>query len=146
MYGRCVIKPPDATPATSALLAELIGAAVAREAVAVVEGGASVCEALIDCGYDHIMFTGGGSIGKLVMARAAATLTPGPRPMYRTRGLRLRAAALLTCRVRSSFRAVTLELGGKNPVMIDEMDDEGGRSHGSHSARTPTASRALSSH
>lgn len=49
---------------------------------------------LIDFGFDHIMFTGGTSIGRLVMARAARTLTP-----------------------------VTLELGGKNPVMIDEMSD-----------------------
>lgn len=90
----CVIKPPDAAAATSKLLLELITAKMAPEAVMVVEGGASETGALIDFGFDHIMFTGGTSIGKIIMARAAKTLTP-----------------------------VTLELGGKNPVFIDEMDD-----------------------
>jgi len=90
----CVIKPPDATPRTSALLAELVRGALPPEAVTVVQGGASVCESLIDFGFDHIMFTGGTAIGRLVMARAAQTLTP-----------------------------VTLELGGKNPVMVDAMPD-----------------------
>merc|ERR1711865_568742 len=90
----CVIKPPEHCPKTSALLVELIGGALAPEAVTVVEGGPEVCEGLIDLGFDHIMFTGGTEIGKLVMARAARTLTP-----------------------------VTLELGGKNPVMIDSMGD-----------------------
>lgn len=90
----CVIKPPEATPKTSELLASLVAAALAPEAVTVVQGDAAVGEALIDLGFDHIMFTGGTSIGRLVMARAARTLTP-----------------------------VTLELGGKNPVLIDVMDD-----------------------
>lgn len=90
----CMIKPPEAAPKTSALLSELIAAALAPEAVTVVQGGPAVSEGLIDLGFDHIMFTGGTAIGKLVMARAANTLTP-----------------------------VTLELGGKNPVMVDEMDD-----------------------
>ena len=90
----CVIKPPEATPATSALLAEIVAASVAPEAVTVIQGGPDMSESLIDLGFDHIMFTGGTSIGKLVMARAARTLTP-----------------------------VTLELGGKNPTVIDEMDD-----------------------
>ena len=49
---------------------------------------------MIDLGFDHIMFTGGSATGRLVMARAARTLTP-----------------------------VTLELGGKNPLFIDQMDD-----------------------
>ena len=90
----CIIKPPDATQRTSSLLAELVATSMAPEAVTVIEGGADVCERLIDMGFDHIMFTGGTAIGRLVMARAAKTLTP-----------------------------VTLELGGKNPVCIDEMDD-----------------------
>jgi len=90
----CVIKPPEAAPASSALLKKLVSEAMSPEAVIVVEGGPEVCEGLIDLGFDHIMFTGGTAIGKLVMERAAKTLTP-----------------------------VTLELGGKNPVFIDEMDD-----------------------
>jgi len=90
----CVIKPPDSCPATSRLLKEIISNSLSPEAVAVVEGGPDVVNGLIDTGFDHIMFTGGTSIGRLIMARAARTLTP-----------------------------VTLELGGKNPVMIDTMDD-----------------------
>eukprot|EP00928_Gymnodinium_smaydae_P036477 TRINITY_DN25491_c0_g4_i1.p1 TRINITY_DN25491_c0_g4~~TRINITY_DN25491_c0_g4_i1.p1 ORF type:complete len:496 (+),score=78.88 TRINITY_DN25491_c0_g4_i1:57-1490(+) len=91
----CVIKPPDAAPKTSKLLRELIAASLPAEAVTVIEGGAAVSEGLIDLGFDHIMFTGGTAIGRLVMQRAAKTLTP-----------------------------VTLELGGKNPVFIDAMDDD----------------------
>ena len=72
----CVIKPPDAAPKTSALLQEVIAAALAPGAVTVVQGDASVSEALIDLSFDHIMFTGGTAIGRLVMARAARTLTP----------------------------------------------------------------------
>lgn len=90
----CVIKPPDAAASVSKLLAELVAQKLSPEAVTVVEGGAPETGALIDLGFDHIMFTGGTSIGKIIMARAAKTLTP-----------------------------VTLELGGKNPVFIDEMDD-----------------------
>merc|ERR1719356_822439 len=67
---------------------------MAPEAVTVVEGGPDVVNSLIDLGFDHIMFTGGTAIGKLIMARASQTLTP-----------------------------VTLELGGKNPVLVDEMDE-----------------------
>jgi aldehyde dehydrogenase (NAD+) len=91
----CIIKPSEVTSATSALIADLIAAKMDPSAVTVVQGGSEVVEGLIDLGFDHIMFTGGPSIGKLIMARAAKTLTP-----------------------------VTLELGGKNPVCIDEMNDE----------------------
>jgi len=91
----CVIKPSEIAPKTAALLKELIAEKLKPEVLTVIEGGAEVCEGLIDLGFDHIMFTGGPSIGKLVMARAAKTLTP-----------------------------VTLELGGKNPVLIDHMGEE----------------------
>jgi len=90
----CVIKPADAAPATSKLLREVIAEAMSPEVVTVVEGDALVVGALIDLAFDHIMFTGGTAIGRIIMERAAKTLTP-----------------------------VTLELGGKNPVFIDEMDD-----------------------
>lgn len=90
----CVIKPPEGAPATSKLIKDLVASVMPPTAVYVVEGGPDVCTALIDLAFDHIMFTGGTSIGKIVMQRAARHLTP-----------------------------VTLELGGKNPVFIDEMDD-----------------------
>uniref|UniRef100_A0A7S2GK63 Aldehyde dehydrogenase n=1 Tax=Octactis speculum TaxID=3111310 RepID=A0A7S2GK63_9STRA len=91
----CVIKPSETTPATAALLREVIAEKMSPSVMTVVEGGPTVSEGLIDLGFDHIMFTGGPAIAKLVMARAAKTLTP-----------------------------VTLELGGKNPVLVDEMDDD----------------------
>merc|ERR1711871_20558 len=91
----CFIKPSEAAPATSALLRELIAGTMSPDVVTVVEGGPEVSEGLIDLGFDHIMFTGGPVVAKLVMARAAKTLTP-----------------------------VTLELGGKNPCFVDEMNDD----------------------
>jgi aldehyde dehydrogenase (NAD+) len=90
----CVIKPPESCPVTSKLIRELVEQNLAPEAVTVVEGGPDVVNGLIDLDFDHIMFTGGSSVGKLIMARAAHTLTP-----------------------------VTLELGGKNPAFIDKMDE-----------------------
>lgn len=93
--GDCVVvKPSEHAPATSALLAELIPAYLDPEAVAVVEGGADETLALIDQGLDHILFTGGPRVGRAVMEAAAAHLTP-----------------------------VTLELGGKCPVIVTRRTD-----------------------
>lgn len=88
--GNCaVIKPSELAPATSALLAQLLPLYVDPEAVRVVEGDASVTQELLAAGFDHALFTGGTEIGKKIMAAAAPTLTP-----------------------------VTLELGGKSPVIV----------------------------
>ncbi|MDY7103376.1 MAG: aldehyde dehydrogenase family protein [Actinomycetota bacterium] len=88
--GNCVVvKPSEHTPATSALLARLIPEYLDSDAVAVVEGAADETKALIDTGLDHILFTGGTAIGRAVMEAAAPHLTP-----------------------------VTLELGGKCPVIV----------------------------
>lgn len=88
--GNCaVIKPSELAPATSALLARLLPQYVDPEAVRVVEGDASVTQELLAAGFDHALFTGGTEIGKKIMAAAAPTLTP-----------------------------VTLELGGKSPVIV----------------------------
>ncbi|TAM65667.1 aldehyde dehydrogenase family protein [Mycobacterium sp.] len=88
--GNCaVIKPSELAPATSALLARLLPQYVDPEAVRVVEGDASVTQELLAAGFDHVLFTGGTEIGKKIMAAAAPTLTP-----------------------------VTLELGGKSPVIV----------------------------
>ena len=88
--GNCaVIKPSELAPATSALLARLLPQYVDAEAVRVVEGGAATTQELLAAGFDHVLFTGGTEVGKKIMAAAAPTLTP-----------------------------VTLELGGKSPVIV----------------------------
>ena len=88
--GNCaVLKPSENTPACSALLARLVPEYLDDEAVVVVEGAADATQELLDQAFDHCFFTGSPEVGKLVMAGAAKHLTP-----------------------------VTLELGGKSPVII----------------------------
>jgi aldehyde dehydrogenase (NAD+) len=88
--GNCaVVKPSELAPATSALLARLVPQYVDPEAVRVVEGDAAITQGLLAAGFDHVLFTGGTEVGKKIMAAAAPTLTP-----------------------------VTLELGGKSPVIV----------------------------
>lgn len=84
-----VLKPSEVAPATSALLGRLLPEYVDREAVIVVEGDGATTQELLALGFDHAFFTGGTEIGKKIMVAAAATLTP-----------------------------VTLELGGKSPVIV----------------------------
>jgi aldehyde dehydrogenase (NAD+) len=88
--GNCaVLKPSELAPATSALLARLVPQYLDGEAVRVVEGDGQTTQDLLAQGFDHALFTGGTAIGKKIMAAAAPTLTP-----------------------------VTLELGGKSPVVV----------------------------
>ena len=88
--GNCaVVKPSELAPATSRVLAQLVPEYLDHEAICVVEGDANVTQALLAEGFDHALFTGGTAVGKKIMAAAAPTLTP-----------------------------VTLELGGKSPVIV----------------------------
>jgi aldehyde dehydrogenase (NAD+) len=88
--GNCaILKPSEHTPACSAVLAKLVPQYLDPEAVAVIEGAADSTQGLLDQALDHCFFTGGPEIGKAVMAGAAKHLTP-----------------------------VTLELGGKSPVIV----------------------------
>ena len=84
-----VLKPSEHAPATSALIAELIAAAFPPNTVQVVEGDGTVAQALLQERFDHIFFTGGERVGRLVMEAASRHLTP-----------------------------VTLELGGKSPAVV----------------------------
>lgn len=84
-----VVKPSELAPATSALLARLVAASCAPDLVAVVEGGVETSTELLALPFDHIFFTGSPAIGRVVMAAAAKTLA-----------------------------SVTLELGGKSPVIV----------------------------
>lgn len=87
--NHAMIKMPEATPATSALLADIIAETFSPEHVTVVNGGPATAAAFSALPFDHLLFTGAGSIGKQVMRAAAENLTP-----------------------------VTLELGGKSPVIV----------------------------
>jgi aldehyde dehydrogenase (NAD+) len=88
--GNCVvIKPSELAPATSALLARLVPQYMDGDCVKVVEGAVAETTALLELPFDHILYTGNGNIGRIVMAAAAKHLTP-----------------------------VTLELGGKSPCVV----------------------------
>ena len=89
-----VLKPSELSPATSEALALLLPRYVDPEATQVVTGGQDVATELLAHPFDHIVFTGSSSVGKIVMKAAAANLTP-----------------------------VTLELGGKSPAIIDPSAD-----------------------
>jgi len=90
--GNCaVVKPSAYAPATSAAIAKLIGDTFDPVYIAVVEGGREQNSALLEQKFDYIFFTGSVAVGKVVMEAAAKHLTP-----------------------------VTLELGGKSPVIVEE--------------------------
>jgi aldehyde dehydrogenase (NAD+) len=89
-----IVKPNEMQPHTSALVAELIRATFHESLVAVFEGGIEVAEKMQQLPADHIFFTGSPAIGKRIMASAARHLT-----------------------------SVTLELGGKNPAIIEKDHD-----------------------
>ncbi|MBD2107643.1 aldehyde dehydrogenase family protein [Nodosilinea sp. FACHB-13] len=89
--GNCaMLKPSELAPTTSKVLARLIADTFDPAYVALVEGGVDTAQALLAEKFNHIFFTGGERIGKIVMQAAAQHLTP-----------------------------VTLELGGKSPCIID---------------------------
>ncbi|MEV6668959.1 aldehyde dehydrogenase family protein [Streptomyces sp. NPDC051162] len=89
-----VAKPSELAPATSAALARLLPRYLDTDAVAVVTGGIPETTALLEERFDHIFYTGNGTVGRIVMTAAAKHLTP-----------------------------VTLELGGKSPVFVDKDTD-----------------------
>jgi aldehyde dehydrogenase (NAD+) len=88
------LKPSELAPATSRALADLVSSYLDPRATTVVEGGPDVAEELLSERWGHVFFTGGARTGRLVMAAAAKQLTP-----------------------------VTLELGGKNPAIVEATAD-----------------------
>ncbi len=87
--NRAMIKPSEFTPRVSDLIARMLGEIFSADEVVVVQGDASVGAAFTQLPFDHLLFTGSTAVGRHVMAAAAPNLTP-----------------------------VTLELGGKSPVLI----------------------------
>lgn len=89
-----VVKPSAYAPATSHAIAQMLGSVYPEEYIAVVEGGRQENTMLLEEKFDYIFFTGSPAVGRQVMENAARNLTP-----------------------------VTLELGGKSPVIVDKTAD-----------------------
>ncbi len=89
-----VLKPSEVAPATSMVMADLIPRYLDERAVTVVTGGVEETTELLNERFDHIFYTGNGTVGRVVMAAAARHLTP-----------------------------VTLELGGKSPAIVTSDAD-----------------------
>lgn len=90
--GNCVvIKPSEMSPNASRVMADIVREIFPPNEVCVVEGGVEVSNELLALPFNHIFFTGSPQVGKVVMRAAAAHLA-----------------------------SVTLELGGKSPVIVDE--------------------------
>jgi aldehyde dehydrogenase (NAD+) len=90
----CMVKLTDLCPATASVAAKIVRQAFDEREVALFEGGVDVATALLELPFSHIFFTGSTRVGKLVMAAAAKHLA-----------------------------SVTLELGGKSPVIVDSDAD-----------------------
>ena len=90
----CMVKLTDLCPATARVAAKIVTEAFEEKEVALFEGGVDVATALLGLPFNHIFFTGSTRVGKLIMAAAAKHLA-----------------------------TVTLELGGKSPVIVDEDAD-----------------------
>jgi aldehyde dehydrogenase (NAD+) len=89
--GNCaVLKPSEYTPGASAFLKELLAQVFPEEEAAVLEGDAAAARDLLALPFDHVFFTGSPAVGREVMAAASRHLA-----------------------------SVTLELGGKSPVLVD---------------------------
>lgn len=89
--GNCaLLKPSEITPNTSKVLADLIANTFEPSYITVVEGDKEIAQELLKQKFDHIFYTGGSAVGRIVMKAAAEHLTP-----------------------------VTLELGGKSPCVVE---------------------------
>jgi coniferyl-aldehyde dehydrogenase len=88
--NRVMLKPSEFTPATTALLATMLGELYDEDQVAVVTGDAKIGAEFTKLKFDHILFTGSTPVGRHVMRAASENLVP-----------------------------VTLELGGKSPVFVE---------------------------
>lgn len=92
--NRCMIKPSEYTPATSEAMREAIAAEFHESEIAVITGGPQTGADFAGTAFDHLLFTGATSVARHVMRAAADNLVP-----------------------------VTLELGGKSPVVVGRSAD-----------------------
>lgn len=90
--GNCVIiKPSEKSPNTSKMIKKIVNKLYNENEIAVIEGGKETAKVLLELPFDHVFYTGGTEVGKIVMKAAAKNLT-----------------------------SVTLELGGKSPTIVDD--------------------------
>ncbi len=93
--GNCaMLKPSEMTPASSACMKQIVSELFEENEIAIIEGDSETATALLKKRFDHIFFTGSPAVGRIVMRAAAEHLT-----------------------------SVTLELGGKSPVIVDRTAD-----------------------
>jgi coniferyl-aldehyde dehydrogenase len=92
--NRVMIKPSEVTPRTAELLARIVAGTFGEDEVAVFPGDAATGRAFVELPFDHLFFTGSAAVGRMVAQAAAKNLTP-----------------------------VTLELGGKSPLIVDTDSD-----------------------
>lgn len=92
--NQVVVKPSELTPNTASIIQKIITEVFEKSHVEVIEGGVEITQELLSQRWDYIFFTGSVAVGKIVAKAAAEHLTP-----------------------------TTLELGGKNPCIIDENCD-----------------------
>ncbi|SHG68798.1 aldehyde dehydrogenase (NAD+) [Hydrocarboniphaga daqingensis] len=89
-----ILKPSELSPHSSALCARIVKEAFPDGEVSCIEGGAEAAQALLACPFNHIFYIGNNHVGRIVMKAAA-----------------------------DHFASVTLEMGGKNPSIIDKSAD-----------------------
>jgi len=89
-----ILKPSELAPHSSELIARIVKEAFPDGDVTVIEGGVEVSQALLACPFNHIFYIGNNTVGRIVMKAAA-----------------------------DHFASVTLEMGGKNPSIIDKSAD-----------------------
>jgi coniferyl-aldehyde dehydrogenase len=94
--NRAMIKPSEFTPKTSELMKIMFAKAFSEDEIAVFTGGPDVGRAFSGLAFDHLIYTGGTAVARHVMRAAADNLVP-----------------------------LTLELGGKSPVILSEGADMG---------------------
>jgi len=92
--NRVMIKPSEVTPHFSDFLRSIVAAQFAEDELAVIPGDVTAAKAFVELPFDHLLFTGSTQVGRLVAQAAAKNLTP-----------------------------VTLELGGKSPLILDRSVD-----------------------
>jgi coniferyl-aldehyde dehydrogenase len=92
--NRAMLKPSELTPTTAELIRELVAAEFSIEEVAVFPGGVDVARQFSQLAFDHLIFTGSAGVARQIMGAAARNLVP-----------------------------LTLELGGKSPVIVGESAD-----------------------
>ncbi|MBN8649496.1 MAG: coniferyl aldehyde dehydrogenase [Caulobacterales bacterium] len=93
--NRAMVKLSEFTPQTSKLIEELIGEKIDKSEIAIINGGIDVAQEFSALPFDHLLFTGATEVGKIIMGQAAKNLVP-----------------------------VTLELGGKSPVIVTRNFDK----------------------